>query len=80
MAAHNSRGPVLMAIEAIARRIILLRGERVLLDADLAALHGTTTKALNQAVKRNAARFPDDFAFQLTPEEAADLRSQLGDG
>ena len=69
-----------MAIEAIAIRIITLRGERVLLDADLAALYGVTTKALNQAVKRNSARFPADFAFQLNAEEAANLRSQFGDG
>ena len=80
MAARNRGSPVLMAIEAIAIRIITLRGERVLLDADLAALYGVTTKALNQAVKRNSARFPADFAFQLNAEEAANLRSQFGDG
>jgi hypothetical protein len=69
--------PVLLAVEAIASRIIVLRGERVLLDADLATLYAVTTKALNQAVKRNAGRFPSDFAFQLTAEEAANLRSQI---
>jgi len=58
-------------------RIIVLWGERVLLDADLAALYDVTTKALNQAVKRNAGRFPTDFAFQLTAEEAANLKSQF---
>jgi hypothetical protein len=74
----RSRGsPVLLAVEAIASRIIVLRGERVLLDADLATLYAVTTKALNQAVKRNAGRFPSDFAFQLTAEEAANLRSQI---
>ena len=74
----RTRGsPAPLAIEVIARRIIVLRDERVLLDADLAALYGVTTKALNQAVKRNAGRFPDDFAFQLSKVEAANLRSQF---
>lgn len=74
----RSRGsPVLLAVEAIASRIIVLRGERLLLDADLATLYAVTTKALNQAVKRNAGRFPSDFAFQLTAEEAARLRSRI---
>ena len=53
------------------RKILLLRGERVLLDADLAELYGVETKALVRAVKRNASRFPSDFMFQLTPDEAA---------
>ncbi len=53
--------------------IVTLRGQRVILDHDLAAIYGVSTKALNQAVKRNADRFPDDFAFQLTSEEAADI-------
>jgi len=70
----------LLAVEAIASRIFVLRGERVLLDADLATLYAVTTKALNQAVKRNAGRFPSDFAFQLSAEEVADLKSQIGDG
>ena len=48
-----------------------------MLDADLAHLYGAATKALNQAVKRNSERFPDDFAFQLTTVEAASLRSQI---
>jgi hypothetical protein len=52
--------------------IITLRGQRVILDRDLAAIYGVSIKALNQAVKRNADRFPDDFAFQLTSGEAAD--------
>ncbi len=54
----------------------LIRGEKVLLDADLAELYGVGTKALNQAVKRNAERFPVDFTFQLTAEEWGRLRSQ----
>ncbi len=50
--------------------ILMLRGQKVMLDRDLAALYGVQTKALNQAVKRNISRFPDDFMFQLTSEEA----------
>ena len=56
--------------------VCLIRGEKVLLDADLADLYGAGTKALNQAVKRNAERFPADFMFQLTAEEWDNLRSQ----
>jgi hypothetical protein len=57
----------------IARSILVARDRTVLLDADLAALYGVTTKALNQAVKRNVARFPADFAFRLTPKETVAL-------
>jgi hypothetical protein len=57
-------------------RILLLRGTRVMLDGDLAALYGVDTKVLNQAVRRNLERFPADFMFQLTAEEHAALRSQ----
>ena len=64
-------------VELLARSILVLRGNKVLLDADLARLYGVTTKALNQAVKRNAARFPADFMFQLTAEESRVLRSQF---
>ena len=67
-----------VALERIAGRILRLRGENVMLDADLAALYGVETKALNRAVKRNAGRFPEDFMFQLTTEEAANLRYQSG--
>jgi hypothetical protein len=56
--------------------IFVVRGQRVLLDADLAALYGVETKALNQALRRNSARFPDDFAFRLEAEELSNLRSQ----
>ena len=62
----------------IERRILLLRGQKVMLDRDLAELYGVETKALNQAVKRNLERFPEDFMFQLSKEEAAlVLRSQI---
>lgn len=64
------------AIVHVERKILLLRGERVMLDADLAELYGVETRALLQAVKRNAERFPADFMFQLTMEELANLKSQ----
>jgi hypothetical protein len=60
----------------VERKILFLRSERVMLDADLASLYGVETRALVQAVKRNRRRFPADFMFQLTSEEAAILRSQ----
>ena len=61
----------------IERAILFIRGQRVMLDADLAALYGVPTKRLNEQVKRNSGRFPLDFAFQLTKEEAEALRSQI---
>ena len=61
----------------IAQAIRWLRGQKVLLDSDLAALYGVPTKALNQAVKRNRERFPDDFMFQLSSSETQSLRSQF---
>ena len=65
----------------IARAILVLRGHRVLLDAELAALYGVTTKRLNEQVKRNAARFPADFIFRLTKTETVALnRSQNATG
>jgi hypothetical protein len=56
-------------MERIERAILLIRGQKVMLDADLAALYGVTTKRLNEQVKRNRDRFPEDFMFQLTDEE-----------
>ncbi len=64
------------AVESISLSIASLRGQRVILDADLAALYGVETKRLNEQIKRNAARFPADFMFQLTAEEFDSLRSQ----
>ena len=64
--------------DTLSRYIRSIRGQRIILDADLARLYGTTTKAFNQAIKRNAARFPADFAFQLTGAEFETLKSQLG--
>ena len=63
--------------ENLAKLVFLIRGEKVLLDADLADLYGVATKVQNQAVKRNLDRFPEDFMFQLTPEEWGDMRSQI---
>jgi hypothetical protein len=68
---------ILVPEELIERRIYLIRGRKVMLDADLATLYQVATKALNQAVRRNSERFPEDFMFQLTPEEAEALRSQF---
>jgi hypothetical protein len=64
----------------ITRAILIVRGQRVILDRELAAIYGVTTKRLNEQVKRNAERFPEDFMFQLTPEEAELSRSQFGEG
>src|SRR5438094_7125747 len=76
--AEGEPRPTLAGVEAtIAQRIQILRGERVLLDADLAELYGVKTKRLNEAVRRNKARFPPDFMFQLSAEEARNLRSQF---
>ncbi len=67
----------LLPAEGIERKIMLIRGQKVLLDADLAELYGVPIKVLNQAVKRNQDRFPTDFMIQLTEEENESLRSQF---
>jgi len=67
----------LIPLERITRSILVLRRQRVILDRELAAIHGVTTKRLNEQVKRNAERFPEDFMFQLTREEAELSRSQI---
>jgi phage regulator Rha-like protein len=64
-------------VQRIENRILLIRGHKVVLDADLAQLYGVQTKRLNEQVKRNTERFPEDFVFQLTEEEAESLRSQI---
>ena len=69
------RSPV--PVEHITGAIVVLRGHRIILDAHLAAIYGVTTKRLNEQVKRNGARFPVDFMFQLSAEEAAGLRSHF---
>ena len=63
----------IIPIGQIEQRILLIRGQRVMLDADLAGLYGTTTKRLNEQVKRNRGRFPEDFMFQLTKKEKAEV-------
>ncbi len=63
--------------QTVENRILIIRGQNVILDRDLAGLYGVTTKAFNQAVKRNEDRFPKDFMFQLTSEESKLLRSQF---
>ena len=68
----------LIPVQRIEQKIFLLRGEKVMLDRDLAELYGVETKVLNQAVKRNRDRFPADFMFQVSPDEAAMIsRSQI---
>lgn len=67
----------LIPMERIQGSILLMRKQRVILDADLAALYGVETKVLVQAMKRNIERFPDDFMFQLTKDEFSFLRSQF---
>jgi phage regulator Rha-like protein len=64
-------------VELVERRIYFIRGQKVMLDADLAELYQVQTRALNQAVRRNPGRFPEDFMFQLTEQEASALRSQI---
>jgi hypothetical protein len=64
-------------IASIERAIYSLRGQRVMLDSDLAAIYGVTTRRLNEQLRRNRSRFPDDFAFQLTAEESRNLKSQI---
>jgi hypothetical protein len=68
--------PEPLSIGDVAQRIQIIRGQRVLLDTDLAAFYGETTKRFNQQVTRNRARFPEDFMFQLSDEEFAALRLQ----
>ena len=67
----------LVPSERIERLILLIHGHKVMLDSDLAELYGVTTKRLNEQVRRNLSRFPDDFMFQLTESETHLLRSQF---
>lgn len=69
--------PATTTVERIDSLILTIRGKRVMLDSDLAGLYGVPTKRLLEQFKRNSDRFPSDFAFQLTSEEFADLRSQI---
>ena len=69
---------LMVPVERIERLILLIRGQKVMLDADLAELYRVDTKALNRAFRRNRDRFPEDFVFQLTENEFEDLRCQIG--
>jgi len=71
-----AKKPELVSQEQIESAVLVVRGEKVLLDADLANFYGVEVRVLNQAVKRNIDRFPGDFAFRLTAQEVASLRSQ----
>jgi ORF6N domain len=73
----QSKPLALVPVEHITRAILVLRGHKVLLDTELAALYGVSTKRFNEQVRRNRERFPPDFMFQLTDEELAALRSQI---
>jgi len=72
-----TKSSFVIPVEKIERSIFLIRGQRVMLDADLAKLYGVSTKRLNEQVKRNRDRFPEDFMFQLNSTEANNLRSQI---
>jgi len=72
----NKRLPA-TAVARIAESVLLIRGQKVLLDADLAAIYGVETRRLNEQVRRNRERFPGDFIFELTQEEFANLKSQF---
>jgi len=77
----EKRTPILVATHAIASRILVLRHQRVILDADLARLYGVTTRRLNEQVKRNRRRFPEGFVFRLRAAEVTTLnRSQIATG
>jgi len=67
----------MISLEVIERRIFLIRGKKVMLDFHLAELYGVPTKRLNEQVRRNVNRFPEDFMFELTQEESESLRSQI---
>jgi len=74
---ENEMPTNLIAVESVAQRILLIRGQKVMLDADLAELFGVPTKRFNEQVKRNLDRFPADFMFQLTEDEYESLRSHF---
>ena len=77
MANKENQETSLTVIEGIEEKIHLIRGQKVMLDSDLAEVYNVTTKRLNEQVKRNVDRFPEDFMFQLTEQELESLRSQI---
>lgn len=74
---NDSKKPSIITDEAVITKIYLIRNERVMLDSDLAELYGVETKRLNEQVKRNIDRFPEDFMFQLSEDEFENLKSQI---
>ena len=77
MASLVSKRVIVLKPENVAQLVFFIRGEKAMFDADLALLYGVEVRSLNQAVARNRKRFPADFAFQLTDDELAALRSQI---
>jgi hypothetical protein len=77
VSATDSPMAIVLKPENVAKLVFFVRGEKVMLDVDLAKLYGVTTKALNQAMRRNKTRFPEDFAFRLSREEFGSMRSQI---
>ncbi len=73
---HKDKKALIVSLEGVVSRIFLVRGQKVMLDSDLATLYSVSIKRLNEQVRRNIRRFPSDFMFQLTKEEAEPLRSQ----
>ena len=73
----KNKTAALVPVEHIAQSILILRGQRVLLDSDLATLYGVETRRLNEQVRRNRDRFPADFIFELTSEEFTNLKSRF---
>jgi len=73
----TANSEIAIADESVMNQIYVIRGRKVMLDRDLAALYGVETKVLKQAVRRNSIRFPDDFMFELTADEFQSLRSQI---
>ena len=73
----NKKNAAIVSVDQIERAIHIVRGQRVMLDSDLAKLYGVLTKRLNERVSRNEERFPSDFAFQLTEQEFMNLKSQF---
>jgi hypothetical protein len=73
-----NRETSLIPVEQVERAILLLRGQKIILDTDLARFYGVETKVLKRAVRRNLDRFPEDFMFELAPEEHESLRCQFG--
>ena len=72
-----SNGYAVIDVNAVRSRMLVVRGQQVLLDRDVAALYGVQTKEVNQAVRNNPAKFPDGFLFQLTAQEFSDWKSKI---